>query len=123
MITLLSGFGPDVVAVACSGHVARADYETVLIPAVEAALKAHDSVRIYYEVRADFAGIEPGAVWDDFTLGVEHLARWRRMAVVTDVGWIRLAIHTFGFLMPGKVRVFPLSEKAQARAWISEAAP
>ncbi len=120
MITILDGFADDVVAVACSEHVTRTDYEKVLVPAVEAALKAHDKVRVYYEVRADFAGIEPGAVWEDFSVGMRHLAHWERMAVVTDVGWIELAIHAFGFLMPGKVRIYSLSEKARARAWISE---
>lgn len=121
MITLLSGFHDNVVAAACSGHVTRADYEHVLVPAVEAALKAHERVRIYYEVAADFAGIAPGAVWEDFAVGMEHLARWERMAVVTDVGWIGAAVHAFGFLMPGKVRIFPLAERAAARAWIEAA--
>ena len=120
MITTLGGFADDVVAVACSGHVTQADYERVLVPAVEAALEAHERVRVYYEVRADFAGIEPGAVCEDFNVGMRHLAHWERMAVVTDVAWIRLAIHAFGFLMPGKVRIFPLSEEAQARTWIGE---
>jgi hypothetical protein len=120
MITLLGGFDPGVIAVACSGHVTRADYETVLVPAVEAALKTHEHVRVYYEVRADFAGIEPGAVWEDFSIGMRHLPHWERMAVVTDVGWIKLAIHAFGFLMPGKVRIFALGEETQAKAWLGE---
>ena len=120
MIALLDGFGPDVVAVACSGHVTRADYQSALLPAVDAALKAHERVRLYYEVGADFAGIDLGAVWDDFAVGIEHLAHWERVSVVTDVDWIRLAIHAFGFLMPGKARVFRLSERAQARAWIEQ---
>ena len=108
------------VAVACSGHVTRGDYETVLIPTVEAALKANPKVRLYYQIGADFTGIEPGAVWEDFSIGMEHLLRWERVAVVTDVPWIRLAIQAFGFLMPGKVRIFALTDEAQAKAWIAE---
>ena len=120
MITLLDGFADDVLAVACSGHVTRADYETVLVPAAEAALKAHDRVRVYYQVGSDFAGIEPGAVWEDFSVGMAHLSHWDRMAVVTNVAWIRLAVQAFGFLMPGKVRIFPLGEEEQAKAWIGQ---
>ena len=120
MITRLSGFASDVVAVACSGHVTRSDYETVLIPTVEAALKGNPKVRLYYQIGTDFAGIEPGAMWEDFSIGMEHLTRWERVAVVTDVTWIRLAIQAFGFLMPGKVRVFPLADEAQAKAWVME---
>ena len=77
----------------------KGDYETVLVPAVESALKQHEKVRLYYQIDADFSGIEPGAVWEDFKVGVEHLLRWERIAVVTDVNWIRHTIRAFGFLM------------------------
>ncbi len=58
-------------------------------------------------------------MWEDFSIGMEHLSRWERIAVVTDVEWIRLAVHAFGFLMPGKVRIFPVKEATGARAWIA----
>jgi len=119
MIETLQGFPANVVAVACHGHVSRDDYMTVLTPMVEAALAAHDKVRLYYEVAADFDGIEPSAAWQDFKIGMEHLTRWERMAVVSDVDWIRNMIHAFGFLMPGTIRTFGLDEAAAARTWIA----
>ena len=118
MIRLLTGFPENVLAVACEGKVTRRDYEEVLIPAVETALQRHEKLRIYYEVTPQFAGIDAGAVWDDFRTGVAHLSHWERMACVTDVEWIRLAINAFRFLMPGRLRVFLLSETAEARRWI-----
>ena len=42
MIDILQDFPASVLAFACHGQVAKADYETVLVPAVEAALKRHD---------------------------------------------------------------------------------
>ncbi len=121
MITLLGGFPGNVVAVACSGLVVRRDYETVLIPAVRDALNAHAKIRLYYEIGPDFRSIEPAAMWEDFTIGMEHLSRWERVAVVTDVEWINLAIRTFSFLMPGKMRAFSVKEAAEARDWIAAA--
>ena len=118
MIKHLTDFPLNVVAFACKGHVTKDDYETVLVPAVESALKQHEKVRLYYQIDADFSGIEPGAVWEDFKVGVEHLLRWERIAVVTDVNWIRHTIRAFGFLMPGAVKIFPLDEAAKAREWI-----
>ena len=118
MIEILKGFPDTVVAVACSGHVTSRDYEMVLIPAVEKALKEHKKVRLYYEVRSDFSGIEPGAAWADFKVGVEHWLRWERIAVVTDVDWIRHTVSAFGFIMPAELHVFPLVETAEARNWI-----
>jgi SpoIIAA-like len=118
MIRLLTGFPDSVLAAACEGHVTRRDYEEVLIPAVAAALQRHPKLRIYYEVTPQFSGIEAGAVWEDFRLGMTHLSRWERMAAVTDVEWIRMAINAFRFLMPGRLRVFPLAEREAAQRWI-----
>ena len=71
---------------------------------VEEALKSHGRLRLFYEIAADFAGIEPGAIWKDFKVGMEHITRWERMAVVTDVDWIKHTIRFFRFLMPGKIK-------------------
>jgi SpoIIAA-like len=91
----------------------------VLIPAVTRALQHHSKVRVYYEVALEFAGIDAGALWEDFRVGVRHLSRWERIAVVSDVGWIRQAVNAFRFLMPGTLRVFPVDDAADARGWIA----
>ncbi len=118
MIEPLKNFPANVLAFVCHGRVSGADYDTVLIPAVSNALKKNDKVRLYYEIAADFAGIEPSAVWADFKIGMEHLTRWERMALVTDVDWIEHTVRFFSFLMPGEMKIFPPAEAAQARAWI-----
>ena len=41
-----------------------------------------------------------------------------RIAVVTDIEWIRHTVWLFSFLIPGTVRLYPLSEAGKARAWI-----
>jgi hypothetical protein len=118
MIDALKGFPTKVLAFACKGHVTKRDYETVLIPAVEEALKQKGKVRLYYRIDPDFSGIEPGAVWDDFKVGMEHVLRWERIAVVTDVEWIRYTIRAFSFVIPAVTKIFPLDEEAKARDWI-----
>jgi stage II sporulation SpoAA-like protein len=65
--------------------------------------------------------MEPGAMWEDFKIGIEHLSRWERVAVVSDVDWIKHAVNAFRFLMPGEGRIFATSETAAAREWIMEA--
>jgi SpoIIAA-like len=119
MIEQLADFPDTILAFICHGHVTKADYETVIIPAAEKAMKAHAKVRLYYELGTEFAGIEPAAMWEDFKVGMGHLSAWERIAVVTDVDWIKYAVRAFGFLMPAKLHVFPTSEAAAARAWIA----
>lgn len=121
MIELMTGFPANVVALACHGQVTRRDYEADLVPAVEATLKTPGKVRLYYETAADFTGIEAGAVLEDVKVGLDHLGRWERIALVSDVEWIRIAARTFGFLFPGRLRVFGQGEAPEARAWICEA--
>ena len=118
VIELLKGFPDDVAAYACHGHVSKDDYETVLIPDINERLARHDKVRIYYETASDFCGVDPGAVWDDTKVGLSHFLSWKRLAVVTDVDWMRHAVKIFGFLMPAQLRTFPTAEADKAREWI-----
>jgi hypothetical protein len=118
MIEPLTNFPDNVVAFACKGRVTKADYDSILVPAVVKALEKHRKVRLYYETPADFAGIDPSAVWEDFKVGMQHLTRWERVAVVTDVEWIKHATMLFGFLMPAAMKTFPTSQAAQARTWV-----
>ncbi|MBV8271699.1 MAG: STAS/SEC14 domain-containing protein [Cupriavidus sp.] len=120
MIKTLDGFPGNVVAVHANGKLTREDYEKVLIPAVDAALADREKVRMYYELGPDFTvtSMEPGAMWDDFKLGVSHFLRWEGIAVVTDHDWVRHTINVFRFLVPGHVRTFTMSQSQEARDWI-----
>ncbi len=118
MIEVLKEFPDNVAAFACHGEVTQRDYATVLVPAVAKAFEGHDKVRLYYETAADFTGIDPAAVWEDTKVGLAHWRHWERVAVVTDVEWIKRTVKFFGFLMPGELRVLPSAEAAAARKWI-----
>jgi hypothetical protein len=118
MIEILEGFPDGVVAAVAKGRVTRRDYDETLIPAVEAAFRRREKVRCYYELGRDFSGMDAGAVWEDFRVGIGHFSGWERIAAVTDVDWIRRGVNVFRFLVPGEIRIFPTSEAAEARRWI-----
>lgn len=120
MIETMTDLPDGVAGFVAKGRVTRKDYEDVLIPAIEAAFSAHRKVRCYYELGPEFSGMDPAAAWEDFKIGVQHWFQWERVAVVTDIEWIRIALSGFRFLIPGDVRVFGCSESAQARQWIAE---
>jgi hypothetical protein len=123
MIELLTGFADDVIAIAYRGRVTGQDYETVLVPAVEAALKRHARLRFYCELADDFTGFAAGALWDDWMLGLGHLNRWGPVAVVTDIAWIRNTTQALSPLITTKVKVFGQAQKDQARAWLGTVGP
>ena len=64
-------------------------------------------------------GFDVGALWEDTKVGLGHLAAWERIALVTDVDWLRTAAKAMGFMMPGQVRVFPNAELDAARDWLA----
>lgn len=121
MIELLSDFPDNVAAFAFHGRVTKTDYDSVLIPDVEARLARRKKVRIYCEIAQDLAGFDPGAVWADSTFGFGHFFDWERCAVVSDVEWVRHVAkfsEFFRFLWPGEYRAFSEAEAAKAREWI-----
>jgi SpoIIAA-like len=68
---------------------------------------------------ADFTGFSGGAMWEDGKLGLGHITRWERIAVVAREAWVRHAVNAFGYLIPGEVMVFDLADEAGASAWIT----
>lgn len=112
---------PDkVLGFTAKGTVTANDYESFIIPAVEALFSRHRKIRFLYHLGKDFSRFEAAAMWDDTKLGLKHLTGWERMALVSDVEWIRGAILIFGLAIPGTVRVFHNSELSEAIRWISE---
>ena len=69
MIERLSGFPGHVLGFVCGGRVRKTEYETVVLLAVESALRQHEKVRLYYEIALDFSHVEPG-VSHNFNLGM-----------------------------------------------------
>lgn len=119
MMKLISGLPDHVVGISASGQIEAKDYETVFMPALDAALKRHHRIRVLYQLTPQFGGFSSGAMWDDAKLGLAHWTAWERIAVVTDVDWIVHATRMFAFLMPGQVRVFSNKAMAEAEKWIA----
>jgi hypothetical protein len=115
MIKLVEGLPDNVVGIVAKGRVTNEDCNKVLKPLMESSLKRHDKVRLYYEIGSRF----PGAAWEDLDIGIEHMPQWERVAIVTDVGWVRHTVNALRFLIPGEVRVFTTHNAYQGCAWIS----
>jgi hypothetical protein len=115
MIEIIEGLPRNVVGIAVKGRVTMQDCRDVLIPVMEKRLKRHEKIRLYYELGSRF----PGAGWDDLDLGIESASRCERVAIVTDIGWVRLTAKALRFLIPGEIRVFATVQAPEGRAWIT----
>lgn len=115
MLELIEGLPKNVVGIAASGRVTMQDCRDVLMPAIKKSLKRHDKIRLYYELNSRF----PGSAWDDLDLGLEHASCCERVAIVTDIGWVRLTVKAVRFLIPSKIRVFAGIQAEEGLAWIT----
>ena len=114
MLELIDGLPGNVVGIAVSGRLTKQDYEDLLVPAMQKSLRRHEKIRLYYELNSRF----PGAAWDEPDLGLEHASRCERVAIVTDIGWVRLTVKALRFLIPSEIRVFATIQADEGRAWI-----
>jgi stage II sporulation SpoAA-like protein len=115
VIRIIDGLPDNVVGIVAMGRVSAEDCDKILKPLMETSLKRHDKVRLYYEIGCRF----PGAAWEDLRIGLEHIPQWERVAVVTDVGWVRHTVNALRFLIASDVRVFTSFQAPEGRAWIT----
>lgn len=119
MIEVLPNLPATVLGVRASGTISADDYESVLIPAIEAAIRERERVRLLYVMDCSVADFSLGAVWDDAKLGFEHLRDFERIAIVTDDQLIRGMVSALHFALPRHVQVFEGGEQAAAAAWLA----
>ncbi len=123
MIEQLENMPEGVLGFDFTGEISRSDYEETLIPLLREAVESEDGVRCLCRLGSEFDGYDAGAAWEDLKTGVElglgrHSA-WKRLALVTDIDWIRHLTTLFGWMTPGELKIFSLGDIEAARAWVA----
>jgi hypothetical protein len=112
----------NVCAVEVVGTLEKADYDTVLLPALRQQVEGPGEIRLVFVFGDRYEGLTIGGNLADAQLYVHELfhhelSKWKRCAVVTHESWLRYAISMFRFMMPGQVECFEPSEVEGAIAW------
>jgi len=115
MIEELNDLPAGVIGFEVSGRIRAEDYRDVVLPTLERAA-ASGEVRFVIVMR-DFDGMSGGAVWQDLKVGIEHFRAWKRIALVTDITWMRDLTSLFGWMTPGETRTFALAQRDEAIEW------
>jgi hypothetical protein len=122
MIETLSDMPPGTIGFRVSGHLTGDDYRSAIEPGLNAAVDAGE-VRAVFVFGPEYEHIDLSALGEDskvgFNLGIEHWSAWKRTAIVTDLDWMRRAMHAFGWMSPGEVRVFPDDQLDAAKQWVA----
>ena len=120
MIRLIDGLPDNVIGFEAVGEVTAGDYESVLDPAVDAALADHDKIRLLYILGDEFGGYSAGAMWEDTKVGVGHWSKWEKIALVTDHKAYEDGVKAFAWMMPCEIKVFAAADTAAAKTWVAE---
>jgi hypothetical protein len=122
MVERIEGLPAGVMGFRLWGTITREEYDTQLLPPLQAAVDGGGPIRYFVQVGPEFEGLKAGAVWDDAKEGLQLIgshSRWEKVAVVTDVDLIVRTIGIFGFMVPGDVKTYKLTERDDALAWIA----
>ena len=107
MIDVLSDLPNDAVGFRFSGPISRDEYVDILLPPMKAALEKGE-VRLLFVIEDDFHWFQPGAFWEDLKFGLgpalTHHKAWEKIAIVSDLDWVRHAMGLFAWMMPGEAR-------------------
>lgn len=103
-----------------SGHITREDYDKALAP-MQAFIDKHGTVN-FIEVIESFTGFDPSIIWPGLKFDIANIKHIRRVAVVSDIGWISPLTKAAGHFISTKLRMFDLAELEEARDWVKSTA-
>ena len=107
----------NILGLRATGKLTEQDYK-VLLPSLENLLKQHGKIRLLCILDEEFAGMEPGAMWEDAKFFFPHKDDFEKMAIVGGPKWIEVIMKLFAPLMPGEMRIFPPEHLAVAWQWL-----
>lgn len=112
---VIEGLPEDVIALRAVGIITAEDYRDTLIPLVAAKQKRHDKLKCLIVLDEDYATYSGDAVWSDTKFGLTHATTFSRIALVTDILWMKRTARLFMALMHFAFEAFPLSDLEKAK--------
>ena len=103
-----------------SGKIAREDYDAAIEP-MQAFIDKHGTVN-FIEILESFSGFDPSVVWPGVKFDFTNLKHIRRVAVVSDIGWVSPLTKAAGYFMATKLRMFEMSQLEEAKEWVKSSA-
>lgn len=119
MIELLTDMPEGVTGIRVSGRLGG-DELRELKPQMQDLLKTNE-IRLVEIIAPDYEGFGPGGLVEDLKLGfgtvLPHHSAFKRIAIVSDLGWVAHVLHALAWIVPGELGVFDLDELERAKQW------
>jgi hypothetical protein len=122
MLEPIEGMPPGTLGWRTGGKMEATDYTEVFVPAAREKIDAGEDLRMVFVISKDF-GETGSALWQDIKaeveLGIGHWKSWKRIAVVTDIEWLRKAFGAFAWMVPGEAKYFAEADLEAAKTWVA----
>jgi len=119
VIEILKNVPGNVAGFRAAGEVTQDDYKDVMVPHVTHLVQKVDEINFLFLIDTDLGNFTMGAWFQDGLLGLKHLTKWHRGAIVTDSENARKFTDAFSVIAPGEFRGYKKAEFEQAVAWVS----
>jgi hypothetical protein len=120
MILYLQDLPINIVGFKAIGKVTKQDFTETVMPKVKELIDRTDKLNYLLVLETSIKNFTIGAWVKDALLGIKHLTKWNRAAIVTDVEGIRIFTNFFSYIMPGEYKGFEHKDLKQAIDWVSE---
>lgn len=120
MIHQLQNLPTNIVGFKATGEITEADFTNTVMPNVQALIDNTDQLNYLLVLDTSLKNFTIGAWMKDAIMGIKHLTKWNRAAIVSYEATIRNFTNFFSYLMPGEIKGFEHGELQQAIDWVSE---
>lgn len=117
MIGILPDIPPNVAGFRASGEVTREDYKNIVYPEIRRHVETFGQLNFVFFVDTSLKNFSVGAWVRDIWLSVKELARWHKVAIISDVEKVRNFTNTISRLLPGEYKGFAVSDLQDAIRW------
>ncbi len=120
MIIQIENLPANIVGFKATGEITENDFTETIMPKVKALIDKTDKLNYLLVLETSLKNFTIGAWIKDAMMGIKHLTKWNRAAIVSDVEAIRTFTNIFSYLMPGEYKGFEHKELQEAIDWVSE---
>jgi hypothetical protein len=119
MITRINTAPENVVAFRATGEVNKEDYNTTVIPAVDALVKKQGDINFMLVLDTALSNFSIAALMKDLGVGLKHFTHWHKMAIISESKIINNFTDFFSYISPGEAKGFTHKEMNEAQLWVS----
>ena len=119
MITQLQNMPSNTVGFRAEGKVTKEDFEQTVNPSVKDSIEKNGQLNYLLVLDTALDNFSSGAWLQDALLGIKHLTKWNRAAIVSDSEGVKKFTDAFSVLVPGEFRGFSKAEQQKAIDWVA----